>query len=115
MCGITGIYAYADGEAVNEQVMRRMLGSIRHRGPDDEGMHIAGGLGLGIRRLSIIDLEGGHQPIYNEDGSIVLVLTGELYSYRELREQLLRRGHTLQTASATEVIVHLYEELRQER
>jgi asparagine synthase (glutamine-hydrolysing) len=110
MCGICGIYPYGTGEPVDVEVLASMLTSIRHRGPDDEGMHTDVDVALGSRRLSIIDLAGGRQPIYNEDGSVVVVFNGEIYNYRELRSMLQRRGHTLATASDTEVIVHLYED-----
>ena len=82
-----------------------------HRGPDDEGVHLGEGVGLGMRRLSIIDLQSGHQPVANEDKSIWVVFNGEIYNYRELRHDLERRGHTFRTSSDTETIVHLYEEL----
>lgn len=87
-----------------------MCDRIIHRGPDSEGIYADGAVGLGMRRLSIIDLEGGRQPIYNEDRSMVIVFNGEIYNFRELREDLLRRGHRFTTASDTEVILHLYEE-----
>src|SRR5256884_9846455 len=110
MCGICGIYQYGPGEPVREESLRGMLHSIRHRGPDGEGMHLEPMLGLGARRLSIIDVAGGGQPIYNEDGSIVVVFNGEIYNYRELAHDLQSRGHRFKTACDTEVIVHLYEE-----
>jgi asparagine synthase (glutamine-hydrolysing) len=88
-----------------------MCDVIRHRGPDDEGLHVSGRVGLGMRRLSIIDLAGGHQPIFNEDHSKVIVFNGEIYNYRALRRDLLSRGHLINTQSDTETIVHLYEEL----
>ena len=91
----------------------RAAGDVRrdgHRGPDDEGVYLDGGVGLGMRRLSIIDLEGGHQPIANEDGTVWVVFNGEIYNYRELRRDLEQRGHVFRTSSDTEMIVHLYEE-----
>jgi len=114
MCGICGIYPYRSGEPVQEDTLRTMLYSIRHRGPDGEGIHLEPALGLGARRLSIIDLEGGNQPIYNEDRSVVVVFNGEIYNYRRLANHLQSRGHKFTTASDTEVIVHLYEELGDE-
>jgi asparagine synthase (glutamine-hydrolysing) len=110
MCGICGVYPYGTGEPVGGRLLGTMLASIRHRGPDDEGMYVDPDVGLGSRRLSIIDLAGGTQPIYNEDRSIVVVFNGEIYNYRELRSMLQRRGHRFATASDTEVIVHLYED-----
>lgn len=110
MCGICGIYQYRSGEPVQEETLRGMMHSIRHRGPDGEGLYLEPTLGLGMRRLSIIDVAGGKQPIYNEDGSIVLVFNGEIYNYRELAHDLQGRQHKFRTASDTEVIVHLYEE-----
>src|SRR3954466_6797452 len=93
MCGIAGIYEYRrDGPARRED-LAEMLEAIAHRGPDDEGIHIEDGVGLGTRRLSIIDVAGGHQPITNEDGSVVVAFNGEIYNYRELRSRLLSSGH----------------------
>jgi asparagine synthase (glutamine-hydrolysing) len=114
MCGICGIYEYQNRVPLDRNVLENMLGVIRHRGPDDSGMHLDKDLALGMRRLSIIDLDGGKQPISSEDGKVVTVFNGEVYNYRELREQLQSRGHTLATASDTEVIVHLYEEFGEE-
>ncbi|HTT66597.1 MAG TPA: asparagine synthase (glutamine-hydrolyzing) [Gemmatimonadales bacterium] len=111
MCGIVGIVHHDTAQPVAEPAIRRMCDAIRHRGPDDEGRYVEGPVGLGMRRLSIIDLSGGHQPIFNEDRSCVIVFNGEIYNYRELREGLLARGHTLTTHSDTEAIVHLYEEM----
>jgi asparagine synthase (glutamine-hydrolysing) len=111
MCGIAGVYEYATGRPVERQTLLDMLSVIRHRGPDDEGTYQNNNLAMGMRRLSIIDLPGGKQPISNEDGSVTVVFNGEIYNYLELREKLLARGHRLVTASDTEVIVHLYEEL----
>lgn len=107
MCGICGASRDADGRAV-----RAMNGALRHRGPDDAGVHIdeVTGTALGATRLSIIDLEGGHQPLSNEDGTVVAALNGEIYNFPLLREQLRARGHTLATSCDTEVLVHLYED-----
>jgi asparagine synthase (glutamine-hydrolysing) len=110
MCGIAGFYAYKGGRAPEAPTLDRMLDVIWHRGPDDSGSHIQGPVGIGTRRLSIIDLEGGHQPMANEDGSVVVVQNGEIYNYRELLGMLRSRGHTVTTASDTETIVHLYED-----
>jgi asparagine synthase (glutamine-hydrolysing) len=110
MCGIAGIVHADRHRPVEPAVLRRMLGAIEHRGPDDEGVHIEGPVALGMRRLSIIDLAGGHQPIYNESRDRVIVFNGEIYNYRELRGLLEGRGHTLRTASDTETIVHLHED-----
>ncbi len=111
MCGIVGIVHAPGGPAVDPAAVRRMCDAIRHRGPDDEGIHVDGRVGLGMRRLSIIDLAGGHQPVFNEDGTVAIVYNGEIYNYRELREGLIARGHVMRTHSDTETIVHLYEEL----
>ena len=91
-------------------MIRQMCDAIRHRGPDDEGVHIDGPVGVGMRRLSIIDLAGGHQPIFNEDRSALIVFNGEIYNYQELRRGLVARGHTFATQGDTETILHLYEE-----
>src|SRR5437016_525579 len=87
-----------------------MCGAMIHRGPDEEGVYLGDGVALGMRRLSIIDLGGGQQPVPNEDGSVWVVFNGEIYNYRDLRQQLARQGHTFKTASDTETIVHLYED-----
>ena len=108
MCGIAG-YFLRQGEAQTE-VVRAMCSEIYHRGPDDEGYHVAGACGIGMRRLSIIDLSTGHQPISNEDGSIWVVFNGEIYNYQELREELIGKGHQFRTNSDTETLIHLYEE-----
>ncbi|HZJ32016.1 MAG TPA: asparagine synthase (glutamine-hydrolyzing) [Vicinamibacterales bacterium] len=109
MCGIAGIVRW-DGAPVPEHEIRDMCSAIVHRGPDDEGVYLGDGVALGMRRLSIIDLEGGRQPISNEDGSVWIVFNGEIYNYRELRRDLEQRGHLFKTDSDTETIVHLYEE-----
>jgi asparagine synthase (glutamine-hydrolysing) len=110
VCGIAGIIRW-DGRQVREDEIRSMCGVIAHRGPDDEGVYIGEGVGIGMRRLSIIDLDNGYQPISNEDGTIWIVFNGEIYNYRELRRDLEKHGHTFRTASDTETIVHLYEDL----
>jgi len=112
MCGIAGIYNFNKNRPVNEAVLRRMCNVIRHRGPDDEGIFTGGAgrsVGLGMRRLSIIDLTTGKQPIYNEDKTICIVLNGEIYNFLELKKDLERK-HRFCTRTDTEVIVHLYEE-----
>jgi asparagine synthase (glutamine-hydrolysing) len=110
MCGIAGILNTDANASVDAATVRRMCNAIRHRGPDDEGVYTNGPVGLGMRRLSIIDLSGGHQPISNEDGTIRIVFNGEIYNFPELKAQLERKGHQFSTRSDTEVIVHLYEE-----
>jgi asparagine synthase (glutamine-hydrolysing) len=110
MCGIVGILDSSSASTALEPALRAMSDVIVHRGPDDDGLFVDDGIALGMRRLSIIDLEGGRQPIWNEDRSVVVVFNGEIYNYRELRAELQQRGHTFATHSDTEVIVHLYEE-----
>jgi asparagine synthase (glutamine-hydrolysing) len=109
VCGIAGIVR-VDGRPVFEREVRAMCGAMTHRGPDEEGVYLGDGVGLGMRRLSIIDLENGQQPVSNEDGTIWVVFNGEIYNYRELRGLLVRRGHVFRTESDTETIVHLYED-----
>lgn len=111
MCGIAGIVSSENGVVVDRETIHLMCEQIAHRGPDDEGIYSRGGVGLGMRRLSIIDLSGGHQPIRNEDKSIWVVFNGEIYNFAELRRDLEERGHHFYTNTDTEVIVHLYEEL----
>jgi asparagine synthase (glutamine-hydrolysing) len=110
LCGIAGIVGRPD-QAVDANDVRRMCQTIVHRGPDDEGIYAHGPIGLGMRRLSIIDVAGGRQPIHNEDGTVWVVFNGEIYNFLELRRDLEARGHQFYTHSDTEVIVHLYEEL----
>ena len=108
MCGIAG---FVNLEAPAErQLIGAMLDDIRHRGPDDEGFHLDGPAAIGMRRLSIIDLNTGHQPICNEDGTVWIVFNGEIYNYQELRDRLIAQGHQFRTASDTETLVHLYEQ-----
>ncbi len=109
MCGIAGI-ANLDGRPVAAADLRRMCAALSHRGPDDEGFYLAPNVGLGMRRLSIIDLATGRQPVCNEDGTVWAVFNGEIYNFQELRRDLEARGHSFYTATDTEVIVHLYEE-----
>src|SRR5207249_7743660 len=111
MCGIAGMVGVAPGYLAEEAEVRAMCQTIVHRGPDDEGIYVHGRAGLGMRRLSIIDLSTGHQPIHNEDGNLWVVFNGEIYNFPELRPELEARGHRFYTNTDTEVIVHLYEEL----
>lgn len=110
MCGIAGI-VYQNGQGyVSEETLHGMTATMVYRGPDDEGYYVKRHVGFGFRRLSIIDLETGHQPISNEDGTVWTILNGEIYNFRELRKQLESLGHTFRTHSDSEVLVHLYEE-----
>jgi asparagine synthase (glutamine-hydrolysing) len=110
MCGICGQFNFSTDEPVSEERVRMMARSILHRGPDDEGYYFDGNLGLGFRRLSIIDLSGGHQPMSDEANTVWVVFNGEIYNYPELRAELEARGHRFRTKSDTEVIVHGYKE-----
>ena len=110
MCGICG-QVRTDGRSADRATLEAMCRLLEHRGPDSRGVHLEGGTALGIQRLRVIDLETGDQPVFNEDRSVAVVLNGEIYNYRELREELRSRGHTLTTNGDTEVIAHLYEEL----
>jgi len=115
MCGIAGFVDVSEPDAFGNAEgarlrLRQMCDVIRHRGPDDEGMFVADGAALGMRRLSIIDIGGGHQPISNEDGSIWVVFNGEIYNYRALRAELIGKGHAFSTDTDTETIVHAYEQ-----
>ena len=110
MCGIYGIADLRGSALLDPELLSRMGGVIVHRGPDDEGRYLNGAVGLGMRRLSIIDVEGGHQPIANEDKTVWVVCNGEIYNFKELRTELEARGHVFSCRSDTEVVVHLYEE-----
>jgi asparagine synthase (glutamine-hydrolysing) len=110
MCGIAGIVGAPDDRWVDRDAIHRMCQAIVHRGPDDEGCVIKGGVGLGMRRLSVIDVAGGHQPVFSEDRKTWVVFNGEIYNFRELRKELEARGHQLQSHTDTEVIAHLYED-----
>lgn len=111
MCGICGKLSLDGQGSISSEVLRRMTNVIAHRGPDDSGHYLSGPVGLGHRRLSIIDLTTGHQPISNEDGSVWVVFNGEIYNFEALRKELVACGHQFRSTSDTEVIVHLYEEL----
>src|ERR1051326_7588544 len=110
MCGICGIVKFNRSDLVDAELIDRMTTALVHRGPDDDGYFVEANAGFGHRRLSIIDLSGGQQPIFNEDQSILIVFNGEIYNYRELRGELQVAGHHFSTHSDTEVIVHAYEE-----
>jgi asparagine synthase (glutamine-hydrolysing) len=110
MCGIAGVFNFGTGAPADPAALTRATRAMAHRGPDDEGFHLDGELGLANRRLSIIDLPGGHQPISNEDGTVWITFNGEIYNYRDLRPESEARGHQFRTASDTETIVHLYED-----
>jgi asparagine synthase (glutamine-hydrolysing) len=110
MCGIVGIMDVSDARTISRELVSRMNEIQHHRGPDEGGLHVEPGLGLGHRRLSIIDLSTGQQPLFNEDGSVVVVYNGEIYNYQELIPELTRLGHVFRTRSDTEVIVHAWEQ-----
>lgn len=113
MCGFTGLFALRGGRSdahdIDPGLLHRMTQAIAHRGPDDEGFHTEPGLGLGFRRLSIIDLASGHQPMANEDATVIIALNGEIYNYQALRDELIGLGHVFATRSDTEVIIHGWE------
>ena len=109
MCGIVGIYFFQNNRDVNQKILTDAVNALYHRGPDDSGVYINHNIGLGHRRLSIIDLSAGSQPMFNEDGAVVTVYNGEIYNHDDLRESL-RHNHTFQTRCDTEVLVHGYEE-----
>lgn len=110
MCGICGIFRFDSREAADRSALENMNRQIAHRGPDDDGFYVRENVGLAMRRLSIIDVKTGHQPISNEDGSMWIVYNGEIYNHEELRRDLMARGHQYRTRSDTETIIHLYEE-----
>ena len=109
MCGINGIFNF-DKRPAERGDLERMNGKVIHRGPDDEGFYLKGHVGLSMRRLSVIDIKGGQQPMLNENGAIAVVMNGEIFNYLELRERLIKSGHRFASSSDTEVIAHLYEE-----
>ncbi|MBU1340843.1 MAG: asparagine synthetase B, partial [Proteobacteria bacterium] len=110
MCGITGIFHFDRERIVDQVVLKKMTDIIVYRGPDGEGYYVHRNIGLGHRRLSIIDLQTGDQPMLNEAGNIVLVFNGEIYNYIELRQELIALGHTFRTNSDSEVIIRAYEQ-----
>ncbi|MGI8497949.1 MAG: asparagine synthase (glutamine-hydrolyzing) [Gemmatimonadaceae bacterium] len=110
MCGIAGLVGHPGGLAADDATLERMCAAIQHRGPDDEGHFVGPGVALGMRRLSIIDIAGGRQPIGNEDGAVQVVFNGEIYNHRGLQSHLERAGHRFRSHSDTEALVHLYEE-----
>jgi asparagine synthase (glutamine-hydrolysing) len=114
MCGIAGKFSLDGRQPIDPDLIQRMTDVIAHRGPDGEGLHVKGPIGLGHRRLSIIDLNTGSQPMCNEDGTVWIVFNGEIYNYISLRAELKALGHIFKSATDTEVIVHLYEELGEE-
>ena len=114
MCGIAGIVTWEKGRRVLSPLIHQMCETLVHRGPDDEGIYAEGGVGLGMRRLSIIDVTGGHQPVHNEDKTVWIVFNGEIYNFPDLRQELESRGHQFYTNTDTETIVHLYEDLGSE-
>lgn len=109
MCGLTGLFDTAAARAIDESALRRMTAAIAHRGPDGDGFHIEPGLGFGHRRLAIIDIAGGDQPMFNEDGSVVIVFNGEIYNHAALRPELERLGHVFRSRCDTEAIIHAWE------
>ena len=110
MCGLAGIFDTTGRRAIDRAILTRMTDSLAHRGPDGRGEHVAQGIGLGHRRLSIIDVGGGKQPLYNEDGQVAVVFNGEIYNFAELAAELEAAGHVFRTHSDTEVIVHAWEQ-----
>src|SRR4051794_18181900 len=114
MCGIAGFIdlwgTRTEAISARAEILDRMCRVITHRGPDDQGVMVTPGVALGMRRLSIIDLAGGHQPISGEDGSVHIVFNGEIYNFQEIQPLLEARGHSFKTHSDTETIVHAYEE-----
>ncbi len=110
MCGIYGEVSLGSRAAPDRDLVRASGAVMTHRGPDDDDLHVTGQVALGLRRLSIIDVAGGRQPLFNEDRSVAVVCNGEIYNFRELRARLTAAGHTFRTGSDAEVLVHLYEE-----
>ena len=115
MCGIAGIFDTRGKSAIDRELLARMTDALQHRGPDDRGLHFAPGIGLGHRRLSIIDLSPlGHQPLFNEDGTVCVTFNGEIYNFPELVDRLQALGHRFRSRCDTEVIVHAWEEWKED-
>ena len=110
MCGIVGLFETKGQNTIDRDLLARMNDSITHRGPDEEGLYTAPGLGFGHRRLAIIDLAEGQQPMFNEDRSVVLIYNGEIYNYKDLTQELQAAGYQFKTHSDTEVIIHAWAE-----
>lgn len=110
MCGLVGIFDSSGRREIDKCLLSRMNEAQRHRGPDGSGIYVAPGIGLGCRRLAVIDIEGGHQPMLNEDDTVALVFNGEIYNFRELTDELAARGYRFRTRCDTEVIIHSWEE-----
>lgn len=110
MCGISGIFSFNEHHVIDEQLLKNMNNIQAHRGPNDQGYHIGNGVGLGHRRLSIIDLAGGHQPIYNEDNTVSVVFNGEIFNHHDIEKELKAKGYTYKTSSDTESIIHAWQE-----
>src|SRR5688572_18404701 len=109
MCGIAGVLFRDSAVTADRRQIQAMCDVISHRGPDDEGVYVSGPVGLGMRRLSIIDLSGGHQPMHTNDGRLTIVFNGEIYNYRELQRNLEAKGYRFRTACDTEAILHAYD------
>ena len=114
MCGIAGVINYYEKRSVSKRLLQNMVSKLEHRGPDDVGYYLKGPAGLGMRRLSVIDVETGNQPLSNENNTVWVVFNGEIYNYKELRQELEKNGHTFKTNADTEVLVHLYEDMGRE-
>ena len=111
MCAISGIFDFKNGETPDQAVLERMMKVLQHRGPDGSGSFLGEGIALGFNRLSFLDLDGGMQPLHNEDSSVAMICNGEIFNFKELRQELEAKGHTFRTNTDVETIVYLYEEM----